>query len=117
MIHPSNSPWSSPVVLVKKLDGSHRFVHYRQLNSRTLDRHLLTSWVRHDTSQGYDQSSGYWQIAMHHKSQEKTAYATHEGLYKFCVMLIGLKNAPALFPRVMQLGLNLAEGDPFVSST
>ena len=46
--------------------------------------------------------SGYWQIRVHANSQEKTAFAIHQGLYEFRVMPFGVMNAPAVFQRLMQ---------------
>ena len=49
-----------------------------------------------------DLVSGYWQIRVHANSQEKTAFATHQGSYEFRVMPFGVMNAPAVFQRLMQ---------------
>jgi len=65
-----------------------------------------------------DLASGYWQVQVHLNSQEKTAFVTHLSLYKLSVMPTGLKNAPAVFQRLVQkvlMGLNPDDGENFVS--
>ncbi|KAK3743858.1 hypothetical protein QZH41_005256 [Actinostola sp. cb2023] len=109
---PSASPWASPIVLVRKRDGSMRFcVDYRKLNEVTVkDSYPLpTIDSCFDALSGskwfstLDLSSGYWQVEMDQKDKEKTAFTTGSGgLYHFTVMAFGLCNAPATFERLME---------------
>ena len=127
VVRPSSSPWASPIVLVKKKDGSLRFcIDYRELNSVTkadifpLTRidDLLDQLGESRFFSTLDLASGYWQVQVHPDSVEKTAFVTHQGLYEFQVMPFGLKNAPAVFQKLMQQvlrGLNPEEGLPSVS--
>ncbi len=110
VIVPSNSPWTSPVVLVNKKDGSKRFcVDYRKLNDVTqkdvypLPRteEVLDELGKAQWFSKLDLKSGYWQIVVDPADRQKTAFITRDGLFEFIVMPFGLTAAPATFQRLM----------------
>ena len=118
VIRQSHSPWSSPVLVIPKKDGSKRMcVDYRKLNAITvtenwplpvirdiLDRLSGSTWFS-----ALDLRSGYWQIKMARESIPLTAFSTPDGHYEFLRLPFGLKCAPAHFSRVMHQVLgNLA---------
>ena len=127
IIQPSNSPWASPIVLVKKKDGTMSFcMDNRQLNAVTkkdtvpLPRidDLLDQLGRAKFFSTLGLASSYWQIQIDKDMQEKSAFITHSGLYEFKVMPFGLTNAPSVFQRVVQqliTTLNPKTGSDFVN--
>ena len=111
---PSKSPWASDVVLVKKKEGSMRFVvDYRRLNTVTKrdEYSLRNPQSIFDKLEGsrffskLDIASAYWKIPIAPEDIEKTAFHTPHGLYEMLVMTFGLCNAPATFQRVMDHAL------------
>jgi len=110
IVEPSSSQWSSPSILVPKPDGSYRFcTDFRRVNAVTktdsfpipriddcIDRIGHARYISK-----FDLLKGYWQVPLTERAKEVSAFATPDGLYQYCVMPFGMKNAPATFQRMI----------------
>ena len=111
IVERSNSPWCSPLLAVRKRDGSHRFcLDCRKLNSRTVfdgepiedAEHIFSSLSKARYLSKLDLASGFWQVPLSEATKPLTAFSTRYGLYQFRVMPFGMVNAPGCFSRLMR---------------
>lgn len=111
VIRESSSPYASPIVLVRKKDGSLRMcVDYRLLNSKTRKDAFPLPRIEEslDALSGacwfstLDLASGYNQVLVTEQDKPKTAFCTPFGLFEWNRMPFGLCNAPSTFQRLMQ---------------
>ena len=111
IIEHSDSPYCSPLLAVRKKDGTHRFcLDCRQLNAQTIHdqepisdpNYIFANLAEAKWFTKVDLTSGYWQVPLDIDSRPYTAFRTRHGLYQFKVMPFGLVNAPATFSRLMR---------------
>ena len=111
VVRPSKSPWSSPVCLVKKKDGSYRFcVDLRVLNKVTKKdsyplpyiSSILDNLRNARFISSMDIKSAFWTVPLSKESCELTAFTVPgRGLFEFVRMPFGLTNAPATWQRIV----------------
>ena len=122
VVRPSTSPYASPIVMVKKKDGSNRVcVDFRKLNKITeVDPEPMTTTedlFRRLSGKKYlskiDLTKGYWQIPVAPEDVHKTAFVTPDGQYEFTRMPFGMVNSGATLVRGLR---KILEGMPGVGS-
>ena len=120
------SPYSSPIVLVKKKEGAIRFcIDFRKLNRHVMFdaepmpdiENLFSKLANAKYLSKIDLAKGYWQVPVKEEDKPKTAFSTPEGQFQWRVMPFGLKTAGAVFSRMMRkllAPLGMSEIDNFM---
>ena len=109
-IRPSSSPYGSPILYVRKKDGSMRmYVDYRVVNKMTMKSSytlpriddLLDKLSGSKIFSCLDLQQAYHQVRLHQDDVPKTAFTTPQGLFEYMVLPFGLSNAPSTFQAVI----------------
>ena len=124
IIQPSNSQWAANIRMAKKKDGKWRMcIDYRDLNKRTVitDPYplpridsLLDTLGRGKVFCALDLISGYHQVPMSRRAQEKSAFITPHmspSHWEYKYMPFGLTGAPATFQRLVDTMLRGVQYD------
>ena len=110
IIEESQSNWSSPCILVPKHDGGFQFcTDFRKVNDKTKSDSFPIPRIADCIDQignakfisTFDMLKGYWQVPLTQRAREISAFVTPSGLYQYKVMPFGMKNAPAIFQRMV----------------
>ncbi|KAL5013072.1 hypothetical protein ScPMuIL_011623 [Solemya velum] len=110
IIEDSDSPYSAPMVLVKRPEASLRIcIDFRELNRvtvfdpRPMPRmdDVLNRLGKAKYLSKIDLTKGYWQVPLDEDAKQKSSFVTPFGQYRFTVMPFGMVCAPATFVRLM----------------
>ena len=102
IIRPSDSPYASPIVVVRKRDNTNRIcIDFRKLNKLTISdsepmpqlNDMFQNLAQDKYYTKIDLSKGYWQIPMANEDIPKTAFVLHDSKFEFLRMPFGLKTA------------------------
>ncbi|XP_076288208.1 uncharacterized protein LOC143212853 [Lasioglossum baleicum] len=109
-IRPSNSPYASPIVLVRKKNGEIRLcVDYRELNKHTIRDNFPVPLIDDCLDQLRDKKyftkldlkNGFHHVKVTESSVKYTSFITPLGQYEYLKMPFGLTNAPRIFQRFL----------------